>query len=193
MHHSGHDTLTDTASTEAAWDSPDSHIGVARSLARSIPYGIILDQYANPQNPLAHYHSTYPEIMVGSRLKTSCGKLTCQHALATSSLPSKHISLLIAGAGTGGTITGIARGIREGERETEHRATVVAVDPVGSILGGGEPGNYEVEGIGYVRSRLDNADIQDFFPEVLDPKPPLIDHWVKTEDKESFAATKRLM
>jgi cystathionine beta-synthase len=54
----------DLIRTEAAWDSPDSHIGVARSLEKSIPHGIILDQYANPQNPLAHYHTTYPEIMV---------------------------------------------------------------------------------------------------------------------------------
>jgi cysteine synthase len=70
--------------------------------------------------------------------------------LSTSSLPSKHITLLVAGAGTGGTITGLARAIRDGEAGTAERAKIVAVDPVGSILGGGEPGNYEVEGIGYV-------------------------------------------
>jgi cysteine synthase len=70
--------------------------------------------------------------------------------LSTSSLPSKQISLLVAGAGTGGTITGLARAVRDGEAGTDKRAKIVAVDPVGSILGGGEPGNYEVEGIGYV-------------------------------------------
>lgn len=47
------------------WDSPESHIGVAKSLRDSIPNAVILDQYANPNNPLAHYHSTYGEIMVG--------------------------------------------------------------------------------------------------------------------------------
>jgi len=59
---------------------------------------------------------------------------------------------------------------------------VLAVDPEGSILGGGQPGNYEVEGIGY-----------DFFPEVLDPKPPVVDEWIKTNDSEAFTMTKRLI
>lgn len=59
--------------------------------------------------------------------------------------------MLVAGAGTGGTITGLARALRDDESGSSRRARVVAVDPVGSILGGGEPGNYEVEGIGYVR------------------------------------------
>lgn len=74
----------------------------------------------------------------------------------------------------------------------------MVIDPEGSILGGGEPGNYQVEGIGYV-SRFfscvsrELTDEQDFFPEVLDPKPPVIDHWVKTNDEEAFKATKRLM
>lgn len=114
-----------------------------------------MDQYANPQNPLAHYYSTYPEIMVSDGFRPLASdshdlQLTFQYALSTSSLPSKHISLLVAGAGTGGTITGLARGIRDGETGTGYRAKVVAVDPVGSILGGGDVGNYEVEGIGYV-------------------------------------------
>lgn len=58
----------------------------------------------------------------------------------------------MAGAGTGGTITGISRAIRDAQAKQsgDQRTTVVAVDPVGSILGGGEPGNYQVEGIGYV-------------------------------------------
>ncbi|WVQ70680.1 hypothetical protein IAR50_000202 [Cryptococcus sp. DSM 104548] len=167
--------------TEAAFDSPESHIGVARALEAAIPGGIILDQYSNPDNPLAHYFGTYEEI---------------KYSLETSDLPRKDITLLAAGAGTGGTITGIARAIRDSEKTKEHfehgvenglketnrsghRAVVLAIDPEGSILGGGEVGNYEVEGIGY-----------DFFPEVLDPKPPLIDEWIKINDKDSFAATK---
>ncbi|WVO17433.1 cystathionine beta-synthase [Cryptococcus depauperatus] len=168
--------------TEAAFDSPESHISIARVLEKAIPDSVILDQYSNPNNPLAHYFGTYDEI---------------EHALKSSDLPRKDITLLVAGAGTGGTITGVARAIRDTENGSygdikektnghttgpTHRATIVAVDPVGSILGGGKPGNYQVEGIGY-----------DFFPEVLDPKPPLIDEWIKTEDDESFIATKRLI
>ncbi|WWD08447.1 cystathionine beta-synthase [Kwoniella europaea PYCC6329] len=162
--------------TEAAWDSPESHIGVARKLQKSIPGGVILDQYSNPHNPLAHYYGTYEEIM---------------HSLKTSDLPRKDVTLLVAGAGTGGTITGLGRAIRDYEASLPHtngnsasrgRTTIIAVDPEGSILGGGEPGNYQVEGIGY-----------DFFPEVLDPNPPVVDKWLKTNDEEAFDATKRLI
>ncbi|WWC65103.1 cystathionine beta-synthase [Kwoniella dejecticola CBS 10117] len=160
--------------TEAAWDSPESHIGVARKLQKSIPGGVILDQYSNPNNPLAHYYTTYEEIM---------------YALKTSDLPRHDIALLVAGTGTGGTITGLGRAIRDyetslvnGEASSHARTTILAVDPEGSILGGGEPGNYQVEGIGY-----------DFFPEVLDPNPPVVDKWIKTNDDEAFAATKRLI
>ncbi|WVW80896.1 cystathionine beta-synthase [Kwoniella bestiolae CBS 10118] len=162
--------------TEAAWDSPESHIGIARKLQKSIPGGVILDQYSNPHNPLAHYYGTYEEIV---------------HSLKTSDLPRKDISLLVAGAGTGGTITGLGRAIRDyeaslpqtnGNGSSHVRTTILAVDPEGSILGGGEPGNYQVEGIGY-----------DFFPEVLDPNPPVVDKWLKTNDEEAFTATKRLI
>ena len=87
--------------------------------------------------------------------------------------------------------------MRDAEKDGARRAQVVAIDPIGSILGGGEPGNYEVEGIGYVSQRVSSdaisADYKDFFPEVLDPKPPSVDHWIKTNDEESFKAMKRLM
>lgn len=75
-----------------------------------------------------------------------------QYALDTSDFFNQDISLLVAGAGTGGTITGISRAIRDAQanKPDATRTTVVAVDPIGSILGGGEPGNYVVEGIGYV-------------------------------------------
>jgi cystathionine beta-synthase len=76
--------------------------------------------------------------------------LTVKHALKTSSLRRKDIAALFAGAGTGGTITGLSRAMRDAEKDGARRAQVVAIDPIGSILGGGEPGNYEVEGIGYV-------------------------------------------
>lgn len=72
----------------AASDSPESHIGVAKRLAEEIPNSVILDQYANPNNPLAHELGTAPEIW-----KQTAGKVT----------------MIVAGAGTGGTISGIAK------------------------------------------------------------------------------------
>src|ERR1700761_8631001 len=80
--------------TSAAWDSPESHIGVARRLEKEIPGGVILDQYSNPNNPLAHEHGTAKEIV--EQTEKIEGTLKA----------------VIAGAGTGGTITGLARGIR---------------------------------------------------------------------------------
>lgn len=74
--------------TEAAFDSPESHIGVAKRLAEEIPNSVILDQYANPNNPLAHELGTAPEIW-----NQTAGKVT----------------MIVAGAGTGGTISGIAK------------------------------------------------------------------------------------
>lgn len=151
--------------TDPSSEAPESHISIAKVLRDAIPGGVILDQYSNPNNPLAHYYGTWEEIM---------------YAINTSSLPRKGVDVLVAGAGTGGTITGLARGARDSEKETHIHTTVVACDPVGSILGGGEVGSYEVEGIGY-----------DFFPEVLDV--PLVDEWIKTNDDESFAAAKRIV
>jgi len=74
--------------TEAAWDAPESHIGVARRLNKEIPNSHILDQYTNPSNPLAHYDGTAEEI-----IEQCDGKL----------------DMVVIGAGTGGTLTGIAR------------------------------------------------------------------------------------
>ncbi|KAJ9094073.1 hypothetical protein QFC21_006174 [Naganishia friedmannii] len=169
--------------TEAGWDSEESHIGVAKKLRDSIPGGIILDQYANENNPLAHYHGTYQEI---------------KHSLETSDLKCKRISALVAGAGTGGTITGLSKALRDdqaqqasskvgangsnGQEAEEAKAVVVAVDPVGSLLGGGQVGPYQVEGIGY-----------DFVPEVLDPNKPNIDCWIKTTDDEAFAMAHKVI
>ena len=95
--------------TEAAWDAPDSHISVAKRLQSEIPNSHILDQYANVSNPNAHYYGT------GEEIWTQCdGK----------------VDMLVAGAGTGGTITGIARKLKE----KNPNLIVVAVDPEGSIL-----------------------------------------------------------
>ncbi|KAI8055297.1 pyridoxal-phosphate dependent enzyme [Syncephalis plumigaleata] len=146
--------------TEAAWDAPESHIGVAKKLNAEIPNSVILDQYSNINNPLAHYYGTAEEI-----LKACDG----------------HLDMLVAGAGTGGTITGIAKRLKEACPNVK----IVGVDPHGSILA--EPaslndrtGSYKVEGIGY-----------DFVPEVLERK--YIDEWYKSEDQESFTLSRRLI
>lgn len=142
--------------TEAAWDAPESHIGVAKKMHKEIRNSHILDQYANPANPDAHYHGTGAEILAD--------------------LDNK-VDMVVVSAGTGGTITGIARRMKEFAPKCE----VVGVDPVGSILAGpGEIGSYKVEGIGY-----------DFIPDVLDTK--LVDTWVKTQDQESFHLARRLI
>ncbi|RPA87481.1 cystathionine beta-synthase [Ascobolus immersus RN42] len=146
--------------TEAAFDAPESHIGVAKRLEKEIPNSVILDQYANPNNPDAHEFGTAEEIW-----RQSGG----------------HVDMVVAGAGTGGTITGIARGLRKHNPNVK----VIAADPVGSILAlpadlNTSVASYKVEGIGY-----------DFIPDVL--KQDLIDEWIKTEDKESFTLARRLI
>jgi len=142
--------------TEAAFDDPDSHISVANDLQAAMPNSHILDQYSNPDNPLAHYYGTAEEI-----LEQTGGKL----------------DILVAGAGTGGTISGTAKRLKEALPDIK----IVGVDPVGSILAGpGEVGSYKVEGVGY-----------DFIPEVL--WPDTIDEWIKTEDRESFLMARRLI
>ncbi|TGZ84127.1 cystathionine beta-synthase [Ascodesmis nigricans] len=146
--------------TEAAFDSPESHIGVAKRLQQEIPNSHILDQYANPNNPLAHELGTAEEIW---------------------SQTEGHVDAIVAGAGTGGTITGIAKGIRKHNPD----ATIIAADPIGSILAVPESLNtshegYKVEGIGY-----------DFIPDVLDQN--IVNTWIKTNDKASFLYARRLI
>ncbi|KAI5926480.1 tryptophan synthase beta subunit-like PLP-dependent enzyme [Camillea tinctor] len=148
--------------TQAAWDSPESHIGVARRLVKEIPNAHILDQYSNENNPLAHEFGTAEEIW-----QQTGGKITC----------------IVAGAGTGGTITGLAKGLRKHKKDIK----VVAADPQGSILAVPESLNdahrdepYKVEGIGY-----------DFIPEVLAREQ--VDKWYKTDDQESFKLARRLI
>jgi cystathionine beta-synthase len=142
--------------TEAAWDSPRSHIGVAKQLKEILPNAHILDQYGNPDNPAAHYEGTAEEI-----LSQTDGKLDA----------------CVMTAGTGGTITGTARKLKEKVPGVK----VVGVDPKGSILAGPGPiHSYKVEGIGY-----------DFIPDVLDRS--LVDEWFKTEDRPSFLMARRLI
>ena len=142
--------------SEASFDSPESHIGVAKKLQEKIPNSHILDQYANPSNPEAHYHGTAQEIL---------------------DVFGKDLHMVVMGVGTGGTITGVAKRLKEEIPDI----VIVGADPVGSILGGGtdvEP--YLIEGIGY-----------DFFPDVLDNN--VVDKYVKTEDEESFIMARRLI
>jgi len=146
--------------TEAAWDSPESHIGVAKRLNSEIPNSVILDQYGNPSNPKAHYEGTGEEIV-----QATGGK----------------IDYFFASAGTGGTITGTAHKLKE----KIPNIRVVGIDPFGSIIAKPDSLNngiysYKVEGIGY-----------DFIPDVLNYQ--YIDEWMKSEDKESFIMSRRLI
>ena len=141
--------------TEAAWDDPESHIGVAKKLNSEIPNSHILDQYSNEANPDAHYQYTANEIIE----------------------EFENLDMVVAGVGTGGTITGLAKRLKE---KFPH-IKIVGVDPYGSILGGGdEVHSYKVEGIGY-----------DFFPDVLDNK--IIDEYIKINDKDSFLMARKLI
>ena len=147
---------------EAAWDSPESHIGIAIRLNKEIPNSHILDQYKNPANPLAHYEGTGSEILKQM---------------------DNNIYAMVIAAGTGGTLTGIARKIKD----TIPECKIVAVDPVGSILAQPDSLNdfkrlqgYQVEGIGY-----------DFIPTVLDRS--VVDEWVKMDDPEALQCARDLI
>jgi cysteine synthase A len=142
--------------TEAAWDAPDSHISLANKLQKEIPNSHILNQYANPNNPDVHYHYTAQEILDDM---------------------NNELDMVVMGAGTGGTITGVARKLKEHNPKIQ----IIGVDPFGSILGGGtDVHSYLVEGIGY-----------DFIPKVLNND--LIDQYIKVTDKDSFLMARRLI
>ena len=142
--------------TKAAWNDPDSHIELAKLPAKEIPNAHILNQYSNPSNPGAHFKYTAQEIMDDM---------------------GKDLAMVVMGVGTGGTITGVAKRLKEEMPAVE----IIGVDPYGSILGGGtEVHPYMVEGIGY-----------DFFPDVLDNK--LVDEYIKVNDEDSFLMARRLI
>lgn len=142
--------------TEAAFDSPESHFSLAKRLQAELPNAHILNQYQNPDNPMAHYETTAQEIIEDF---------------------GDSLDMIVIGVGTGGTITGTAKRLKEHNPAIQ----VIGVDPEGSILGGGtEIKPYLVEGIGY-----------DFFPDVLDNT--LIDRYIKTDDKDSLLMARRLV
>jgi cystathionine beta-synthase len=143
--------------TELLPEHPDSYYGVARRLASEIPGAFHPDQYSNPANPEAHYATTGPELW---------------------SQTDGAIDVFVAGVGTGGTITGSARYLRERKPEV----TIVGVDPEGSIYTAGPDGDihqYFTEGVG-----------EDFYPETVDLD--LIDRWEMVDDPQSFAMARRL-
>ncbi|KAK6760297.1 hypothetical protein RB195_021683 [Necator americanus] len=143
---------------DAAFDSAYSHIGVCLRLQNEIPGAIILDQYRNLGNPMAHYEQTAEEII--------------------DALDGK-VDYVVIGAGTGGTVTGVAKKIKD----KIPNCIVVGVDPEGSILADpsqGETAFYEVEGVGY-----------DFVPGTLNRT--VVDKWLKSTDKESFETARNLI
>jgi cystathionine beta-synthase len=144
------------APTEVPPDSPESYYRVADRLTAEIPGAFQPNQYRNAANPEIHYLTTGPELW-----QQSGGQIT-------------H---LVAGVGTGGTITGVGRYLREQNPDIE----IVGADPVGSIYSGGDDAvkPYLVEGVG-----------EDFWPETYDPS--IVDRYVTVSDKDSFVWTRRL-
>jgi cystathionine beta-synthase len=144
------------APTDVPPDSPQSYYRVADRLTEEIPGAFQPNQYFNQANPQAHYDSTGPELW-----EQTAGQIT-------------H---LVAGVGTGGTVTGTVRYLRERKPEL----VVVGADPEGSIYSGGpdDVRPYLVEGVG-----------EDFWPETFDPS--VIDRWVRVSDRDAFLTTRRL-
>src|SRR2546423_1358493 len=144
------------APTDVAPDSPQSYYRVADRLTEEIPGAFQPNQYFNEANPQAHYESTGPELW-----EQTGGRIT-------------H---LVSGVGTGGTVTGTVRYLRERKPDLE----VIGADPEGSIYSGG-PQNvrpYLVEGVG-----------EDFWPQTFDRS--VVDRWITVSDRDAFLTTRKL-
>lgn len=126
----------------------------ANEIAAKTPGSVILGQFRNPANPKANYETTGPEIWREL---------------------NGNIDAFIAGAGSGGTFSGVARYLKE--QKPSVRA--ILADPVGSTMGGGEHADYDIEGIG-----------NDFIPDTMDIS--LVDEVVKINDEEAFRASREL-
>lgn len=126
----------------------------AEEIMAEIPGAISINQFTNQANPLAHFETTGPEIY-----KQMDGK----------------IDYFVAGAGSGGTFTGVMKYLRS----QNPNVVGVLADPVGSIIGGGEHGDYDIEGIG-----------NDFIADTMDIT--YVDKVIKVTDEESFDAVRRL-
>jgi cystathionine beta-synthase len=134
--------------TNVAPDSPESYNGVADRLAREIPGAWRPNQFTNLANPEIHYRTTGPEIWEQTE-----GRVTA----------------FVAGVGTGGTLSGVARYLKERKPDVK----IIGADPEGSVLSGGTPRPWKVEGIG-----------EDFVPKTFNSQ--LVDDWVRVSDTESF-------
>ncbi|MGC4804339.1 cystathionine beta-synthase [Micromonospora sp. DT233] len=141
--------------TAVAPEDPRSYYNVSNRLAREIPGAWKPDQYSNPANPRSHYETTGPELW-----EQTGGELT-------------HF---VTGVGTGGTISGIGRYLKEA---SAGRVKIVGADPEGSVYSGGTGRPYLVEGVG-----------EDFWPETYDRS--VADEIVEVSDKASFEMTRRL-
>lgn len=129
-------------------------INLANSLLSEIPNSLSLNQFKNGANPLAHYETTGRELYDGL---------------------DGQIDYFVAGAGSGGTISGVLKFLKENISEVKG----ILADPVGSIIGGGQCGTYKIEGIG-----------NNFIPETMDMS--LVDDVIKVNDEEAFDAVKLL-
>src|SRR4051812_22998992 len=138
--------------TAVAPEHPDSYYNVSDRLVREIPDAWKPDQYSNPEGPASHYATTGPEIW-----NDTDGRVT-------------HF---VTGIGTGGTITGTGRYLKEKAAEAGRDVTIVGVDPEGSVYSGGTGRPYLVEGVG-----------EDFWPSAYDPS--VTDEVVAISDAESF-------
>jgi cystathionine beta-synthase len=141
--------------TNVAPESPESYYSVAARLARDIPGAFKPDQYWNMENPIAHERTTGPEIW-----DQTDGRIT-------------HF---VASVGTGGTISGVARALRERNPTIQ----VIGADPEGSVLSGDTARPYLTEGVG-----------EDFFPGTYDAS--MIDRWVRVSDRDAFAMARRIL
>ena len=140
--------------TAVAPESPESYYSVAERLAAEIPGGFQPNQYFNPENPKAHYEATGPEIWEQTEGK---------------------IDVFVASVGTGGTITGVSKYLKE----QNPSLVVVAADPEGSVFSGDTPHPYLVEGIG-----------EDFWPATFDPS--VVDRYVRVSDRDSFKTARAI-
>ncbi|QYG93769.1 cystathionine beta-synthase [Iamia sp. SCSIO 61187] len=141
--------------TAVAPEHPDSYYSVSDRLVREIPLAWKPDQYSNPNNPASHTATTGPEIWADTE-----GRVT-------------HF---VTGIGTGGTITGTGRYLKE---VSDGRVQVIGADPEGSVYSGGSGRPYLVEGVG-----------EDFWPSAYDPSVP--DRVIAVSDRDSFTMTRRL-
>jgi cystathionine beta-synthase len=134
--------------TAVAPESPESYYRVADRLTEEIPGAFQPNQYFNPENPKTHYETTGPEIWEQT---------------------DGTVGVFVAGVGTGGTITGVGRYLKERNPEV----VVVGADPEGSLYSGDQPRPYLTEGIG-----------EDFWPATFDPA--VVDRYVRVSDRDAF-------